>query len=198
MRGQTIRSRRTNPVVLSPVAPRSPTWRATAATLISILMAASLTLVFSPGLAGAQDNCPPVPPAVAENPESSFTGELLWREDGMARFKVSPNPRDPKVEVFFGDEVTFLTKGETYRVRSANQVGQVLPVSNVSCGWTLSATGELVSVDRIDLPGSGLTTLALAGAVGLAVAFGLVFLLLAFKTSLWGLGRGVRSVARRV
>ena len=163
-----------------------------------MLMVASITLVFSPGAARAQDNCPAVPPAVDDNPESSFTGELLWREDGMARFKVSPNPRDPKVEVFFGDEVTFLSKGESYRVRSAPQAGQILPVSNVSCGWTLTATGEAVSVDRIDLPGSGLTTLALAGVVGLAVAFGLIFILLAFKTSLWGLGRGVRSVARRV
>jgi len=163
------------------------------------LLLCALTLpLFSTHEAGAQaDDCPAVPSVVEGDPQSSFTGELLKREDGIGTFKVSPNPRDPKVDVFFDNEITYLAKGETYRVRSTVVPGAVIPTSNVSCGWTLTADGNQVSTDRIDLPENALETLALAVVVGLTLAFGLIFVLLAIKTGMWGIGRGIRTVATR-
>lgn len=173
---------------------------ASAATLVGalVLLASTLTinaLLAPPGAAQVQ-NCPAVP-AVSDQPESSFTGELLRRENGVATFKVSTNPRDPKLEVFFDGELSYLQKGESYRVRTSPVAGSDVPTSNVSCGWTLNADGTEVSTERIDLPESALTTLGLAVALGLALAFGLVFILLAIKTTLGGVGSGIRSVVTK-
>ncbi len=165
-----------------------------AALLVAIAAAMALgnVALARPG-AAQETSCPPVP-VIDDRPESSFTGELIWRENGVGTFKVSANPRDPKVEVFFDSELTYLQKGQTYRVQTTQVAGSEIPTSNVSCGWTLNEDGTEISTDRIDLPASGLTTLGLAAALGLALAFGLVFILLAIKTAVTGVGGGIRSV----
>jgi hypothetical protein len=114
-----------------------------------------------------------------------FEGTVLKRDDGVVTFNVSPNPRDPKAEVFYGDEALFLTKGDVFRVTATPAPRIDEPAtSNVGCGWTLTESGQLVSTDQLQLPDNGLVTLAVAAGIGLGLAFGLVIILLAIK-SIW-------------